>query len=245
MGQRAFLLPLGRRIVYIHFDDCGRGQRAGIYAMRADGSHRRLLIGERPFADSAPVFSPNGRRIAFSRVLFLDLDGDGIRDETDAVYTASARPQRQPRRTLVPASVGTQHGPVEKISWGPARAIALNIDHQITIVRPGRRGRRRVINGRVPDWSPSASSLAVQRYEGRDSNIFTVRRSGRRLRRVTSGGDAFNPIWSPGSSHIAFIDPARETLNAISLKNGRRKVIARGVDWLGNLAWQARPRRPS
>jgi hypothetical protein len=132
--------------------------------------------------------------------------------------------------------------------WGPARAIALNIDLQITIVRPERRGCRRLIDGRAPDWSPSASSLAVQRYEGpaRDSNIFTVRRSGRRLRRVTSGGNAFNPVWSPGSSQIALIDPARETLNAISLQNGRRKVLARNLDWTGGLAWQARhgaPRR--
>jgi Tol biopolymer transport system component len=88
-------VPLGRRIVYIHFDDCGRGQRSGIYVMRADGSHRRLLIRERrgDIDLQAPVFSPNGRRIAFTRTFFYDLDGDGIRDQTDAVYTASARPQ--------------------------------------------------------------------------------------------------------------------------------------------------------
>jgi Tol biopolymer transport system component len=242
--------PSGRRIVYVHFDDCGRGLRWGIYVMRADGSHRRLLIRERgdEIGVSAPVFSPNGRRIAFTRTFFYDLDGDGIRDQTDAVYTASARPQRRPRRTLVRASVGSQFGPVQKISWGPARAIALNLEHRLTIVRPGRRGRRRLINGRAPDWSPSASSLAFQRYEGpaRDiSNIFSVRRSGRRLRRVTSSGNAVNPVWSPGSSQIAFLDPARETLNAISVKDGRRRVLARRVDWTGKLAWQARPRRAS
>jgi Tol biopolymer transport system component len=238
--------PSGRRIVYVHYDDCGRGLRWGIYVIRADGSHRRLLIRVRrgDLWLQAPVFSPNGRRIAFTRTFFYDLDGDGIRDKTDAVYTASARPQGRPRRTLVRASVGSQFGPIEKLSWGPARAVALNTDGRLTIVRPGRRGRRRLINGRAPDWSPSASALAFQRYEGPNtSNIFTVRRSGRRLRRVTSSGNAVNPIWSPGSSQIAFIDPARETLNTISLKNRRRKVLARNIQWTGGLAWQARPRR--
>jgi hypothetical protein len=81
-----------------------------------------------------------------------------------------------------------------------------------------------LINGRAPDWSPSAASLALQRYEGR-----------------ATGGNAVNPVWSPGSSQIAFIDDARETLNAVSVKNGRRRVIARNVDWTGGLAWQARP----
>jgi Tol biopolymer transport system component len=263
--------PSGRRIAFLHDDDCGAGKRDGIYVMRADGSRRRLLVrtrrGESPRDDlflASPVFSPGGRRVAFIRDFF------GPSGETRTVYTVSASPGKKDRRVPVPFTEGSQFGPIEKISWGPARAIALNIEGRLRFVRGDGSGSRELMPGLAPDWSPSASSVAFSRHRivcqpdaasgglaqppralkadegcaGPELNLgndYIVRRSGRRLRHLTSRGFNVNPVWSPGSRHVAFIDFDQDILYAVSLKSGRRRVVARRVDSLGGLSWQALP----
>jgi len=89
--------PSGRYLVYTDLD---RG-REGIYTIRADGKHRRRLTKR---SAMSPVWSPDGRRIAFVRsfrsILVMNRDGSRLHP----LYTA--------RRT------GAQ-SPLGRISWAP------------------------------------------------------------------------------------------------------------------------------
>jgi dipeptidyl aminopeptidase/acylaminoacyl peptidase len=234
-----------------------------------EGALQRLVVRARGSELSSPTFSRSGRRIAFSRE-FKDPDSGVGRD---AVHIAQVKPQA-PRPTRVPGTEGFSVGPVDRIGWAPANAIAvsLGVNDRVGIVRPGGRRSPPLTSGLAPDWSPSGSALAFYRArttcepdvasiavvpssrrgfragpcEGTEvtrSNLYTIRRSGRRLRRVTSRGYPVNPIWSPGSSHVAFLDFPREILYMISLTTGRRRVIALNAYGYGGISWQARPRR--
>jgi Tol biopolymer transport system component len=67
--------PDGRRIAYVHADDCGRdrARRYQLRVMRSDGSHNRLVTRSPEFSPpfSNAAFSPDGRRVALSH-------GDGL-----------------------------------------------------------------------------------------------------------------------------------------------------------------------
>jgi Tol biopolymer transport system component len=76
------LSPHGATIVF--FRDSGFGNDARLYRVDFDGDDERLFEGSR--GDRAPVFSPDGRRIAFDRlrggferILTMGLDGRHVR----------------------------------------------------------------------------------------------------------------------------------------------------------------------
>lgn len=89
--------PTGRSLVYT---DLGR-RRDGIYKIRADGSRRRRLTRSSGYW---PVWSPNGKRIAFNRsfqsIMVMRRDGSRLR----RLYA--------PRRTVT--------SPLGRISWSVA-----------------------------------------------------------------------------------------------------------------------------
>jgi Tol biopolymer transport system component len=99
----AVLSPGGDKVFFVR----GNGSRGSLYVMNADGSGRRKLV-ERMKGDVPPVWSPDGRRIAFLKAL-----GGWERGSVEifVVNVDSGGLQRLTRRA------GTDFGPV----WSPAR----------------------------------------------------------------------------------------------------------------------------
>jgi Tol biopolymer transport system component len=61
----------------------------------------------------------------------------------------------------------------------------------------------------APAWSPDGNTVAFSAYdrqgfESKGSDIYTIRRDGSRLRRITDLGFATDPAWSPDGRRIVF-----------------------------------------
>jgi Tol biopolymer transport system component len=175
--------PDGTRIVF------DAGERIGLIA--ADGQGGVSLLPAASADDGDPVFSPTGRRIAFT--------GTNDRGTTD-VYV---------RRV----DSGAAHIIVNDAgepAWSSRDRIAYVRSGNVYTAGPAGRRRRFVTSGVSPDWSPNGRRLLVVRplpqlvFDGPTGRIYVVRADGRRLRRVGRRDDASHPVWSPDGRSIAF-----------------------------------------
>ena len=171
--------PTGRKIAFV-------SSGSAIYAMNADGSgQRRLARG------SAPVWSPNGQRIAFLRggaIYAMKADGSGLRR-----LVSGGDPAWSPDGQRIAFVRG---------SGNRAEIYLVNADGD------GQRTDSRV--GRDPAWSPDGRRIAFARKipfpsgVGGNLEIFVMNADGsgqRRLKREAARGDA--PAWSPDGRKIA------------------------------------------
>lgn len=166
-----------------------RGAGADIYVMRSNGRSVKQLTKGRGF-DASPSFSPNGRRIAFSR------EGRGTH-----IFSIRRRGGGLRRLTRGP---GFNRGPV----YSPnGRLIAFSRSRggnsAIFTMRSDGSRRRRVTSHRRgveaidPDFSPGGGSIVFARGVGTRFDLYTVRTSGRNERRATHAGiGLIDPDWT-------------------------------------------------
>ncbi len=181
--------PSGKLIAFV--DASG-----GVYVMRADGSHRRLITKGGLAADG-PSWSPDGKRIVFARQV------SAVRWRLYTVSTNSGH-----LRALTSGRV-----PALNPAWSPdGRRIAFAQEFgrwQIFTIKPDGRSRARISNGRAsetfPTWSPNGRRLAFVRQVGSSTAVFTIRVDGRGPRRLSPRSMmALQPAWSPDGRRIAF-----------------------------------------
>jgi hypothetical protein len=194
--------PDGTRIAFTS----SRHGSPSIYVMNADGSRvRRLTTGATP--DSMPAWSPNGKWIVFTRYFAKQRQADLLR--VRVADRATRRITRTRARELRP-------------SWSPdGKLIAftklLDADDRygIAVVRPNGKGARWLTRNprsraglldQGPTWSPTSSHVAFSRETSqRHSELFTVRRNGTGVRRLTSaGGAAQLPSWG-ADGRVVFV----------------------------------------
>jgi TolB protein len=181
--------PNGKSIAFV--DSSG-----GLYLMRADGSHRKL-IAKGGLAATGPSWSPDSRRIVFAR------QESAVRWR---LYVVSAR-----GGSLRPLTSGRV--PALNPAWSPnGRRIAFAQEFgrwQIFTVKPNGSARRKISNGRAsdtfPTWSRDGRRLAFVRQLGSTTAVFTIQADGGDVRRLSPPSlAALQPAWSPDGRRIAF-----------------------------------------
>jgi len=203
--------PDGRRIVFerdLPYWGADRFRLAAVPA--AGGLARQLTPG--PY-DAMPTISPNGRRIAFSR----------LHNETVSLFTVDRRGQHAAPlvadgldispawspdgRTIVFSRLADKSLPIDQASLYLAGADGSNV-RQLGAVP---------VRGVSPAWSPDGRRIAFVSFADHNGSacpagdctpngeIYVVSADGSGLTRLTtSKGDDEHPTWSPDGSRIAF-----------------------------------------
>jgi Tol biopolymer transport system component len=211
--------------------DSRRADRIMLVNVDGTGLRRVATHPDRPDScwdgiEGGAIFSPDGRRIVFSRLCprtgvsglwTVNVDGTGAREVT--------RDASSPRDVLKFLQDGTAFTHVEdhRASWSPdgKRLAFERIDASATSERAaiftiGIDGKdlRQVtpwsVDANDPDWSPDGTMIALNASAepSPTQNIWTVHPDGTGLTQLTTYDEAgqatFHPSWSPDGSHILF-----------------------------------------
>jgi Tol biopolymer transport system component len=166
-----------------------------LFTIRADGSGRRRLTDTREF-EQHPSWSPDGKRIAFTRgdvMTNIDIYAMDVDDGSEVRLTE--HPERDQRAAWSPDG--------SKIAFVSQR----DGDVAVWIMDADGSNKRKVVQGREPSWSPDGSKIAFTsgQFEGWDE-IYVIDIDGSNLQRLTVDKNKFDwfPVWSPDGGRIAF-----------------------------------------
>jgi TolB protein len=110
-GQRIVFERRVGRVNYGRCNACGRAAKFEVWVMNADGSEPRMLAQD----GAEPVWSPDGRKLAFTKILRRDLRS-GRPVESD-IYVMNADGSEQRNLTRTPGAGSHESVPV----WSPAQ----------------------------------------------------------------------------------------------------------------------------
>jgi len=184
-------------------------QRAGILhnsilLMNADGSQRSILFGDPERSALAPVWSPQGDRIASglgrffqgvqglaaADIAVMSVDGKDVRILTDGSANYGFPSWSPDGRQLVFRLAGKERNGlvIVDVATGAVKTLTSGVAHD-----------------NFPSWSPKGDRIAFTSDRDGDYEIYTIRPDGTDLRRLTNspGNDAHNS-WSADGEWIVF-----------------------------------------
>ena len=187
-----------------------KGEKRGIYLVRADGTGAHFLRGTKGGSD--PVFSPDGRRIAFARE-----GSSGARLFASTPWVARA--DGGGARRLLGWRKEVTYEPGSFSPDGSTLAVTrseLGSDEpEILLIRLDRRGTRTFAErASEPEFSPDGSRIVFVkhsikrhgRFDVTHSDLFATGIDGKKVRRLTrtSWVAETHPSWDPSGQRIAF-----------------------------------------
>ena len=207
-----------------------RTHRPEVYVMNADGSRQLRLVRARA-RGREPLWSPDGRRLAFTRgqgggsVYVVNVDGSEERNVT--------------------------RGPGREFAWSPdGRRIAFasvrDGNSEIYVVNSDGGGLRRLTRNAGPDlapaWSPDGRRIAFAGSRG--IHVMNADGSGQRnlMRKPTRD---FAPTWSPDGRRIAFgsMRDGNAEVYVMNADGSGQRNLTRSPWNEGSLAWSPAQRK--
>ena len=184
--------------------------REGIVLIDPDGGNQRVLTRHRGWVDYQPAWSPDQRRIAFTRTT------DGYRSFQIFVKPVNGGPARR----LTDGRFD------ERPAWSPdGRLVAYQSMDGIKVIRPDGSGRRRIRGTRQaasPAWSPDGGRLAFSQR----GYVWTAKANGRDRRRVARGRE---PDWSPDGKRLAYTLP-NGGVATVGVGGSGRRLLGKGME---------------
>ncbi len=185
-------------------DELGAINSKNILTMKTDGSQRAVLFGGGEKSAIAPVWSPDGRCVAFAfgrffqtllgpafaDIAVINGDGTGLKVLTDGSGNRGFPSWSPDGHQLVYRSSGKDNRGlfITTLATGEVRALTSGSSHD-----------------NFPAWSPKGDRIAFTSFRDGDYEIYTIKPDGTEARRLTHtpGNDA-HCAWSPDGKWIAF-----------------------------------------
>ena len=179
-----------------------RNGEAEIFIMNSDGSSQTRIGRGR-----APVWSPDGTRIAFVREGIATMKPDGSDVQLLTSDNSDGQPSWSPDGTRIAFE---RRGACRLLFFDLVCATDLYTMSpdgsqvtDLTNLPPGERATD-------PAWSPDGTRLvyAYGVFLGIPRNLFALELSGGKIRQLTNTADRWeqSPVWSPDGTRIAFAD---------------------------------------